>query len=368
MTVYDYIDNYGMYSFEEKDLNEVDSMIFAFLSYAEYTGIFDENKKLTINEISRMHLGIHTGKDKNIMAIKEANNLLRYIKDVKRYKDCKISNYEYIGNNEVQFGALTIEYKPNYLYISFEGTDQLFSGWKENFLLGYEFPTISHKLAIKYLNKHFTFTTKKLIVGGHSKGGNLALVASMYANFLVRSKITYIYSGDGPGVLDKEFNSTRYEKIRNKYTHLIPDYSLVGLFLRTSNNEVVKCKYKNIISHNAMYWEVEDDHFLKTNLSPMSTEIQNELRDWFYRYNEEDKKEFINNLTQVLDDAGVTSILEIKEKNSKIFNIIYETKDIKGNSKTILVDFINVMIKAITNTKKEEFKEFISNIFNFNKE
>ena len=76
-------------------------------------------------------------------------------------------------------------------------------------------------MAIKYLNKHFTFTTKKLIVGGHSKGGNLALVASMYANFIVRNKIKYIYSGDGPGVLDKEFNSKKYQKIINKYTHLI---------------------------------------------------------------------------------------------------------------------------------------------------
>ena len=368
MTVYEYIDNYGIYSFEEKEINEVDSMIFAMLSYADYTGIFDEYNKLTIKEISRMYLGMHSEKDKNIIAVKEANSLLRYIKDVKRYKDCIISNYEYIGNSEVQFGAMSIEYKPNNIYVSFEGTDQLFSGWKENFVLSYCFPTISHKLAIKYLNKYFTFTTKKLIVGGHSKGGNLALVASMYANFLVRSKITHIYSGDGPGVLDKEFNSNRYEKIRNKYTHLMPDYSLIGLFLRTSNNEIVKCKYKNVLSHNAMFWEVEDDHFIKTDLSPISTEIQNELRDWFYRYNDEDKKEFISNLMQVLDDAGVTSILEIKEKNSKILNIIYETKDIKGNSKTILVDFINVMIKAIANTKKEEFKSFISNIFKFNKE
>ena len=192
MTVYDYIDKYGIYSFDEKELNEVDSMIFAMLSYADYTEIFDTYKKLTIKEISRMHLGIHTGKDKNIIAVKEANKLLRYIKDVKRYKDCIISNYEYIGNNEVQFGAMTIEYKTNNVYVSFEGTDQLFSGWKENFLLSYEFPTISHRMAIKYLNKHFTFNTKKLIVGGHSKGGNLALVASMYSNIFVRSKIKYI--------------------------------------------------------------------------------------------------------------------------------------------------------------------------------
>ena len=218
------------------------------------------------------------------------------------------------------------------------------------------------------MNKHFTFTTKKLIIGGHSKGGNLALISSMYANIFVRSKIKYIYSGDGPGVLDKEYNSKRYEKIKNKFTHIIPDYSLVGLFLRTSNNKVVKAKYKNVISHNAMTWEVEDDHFKKTDLSKMSTEIEKELSEWFYKYNEEDKKEFINNLVKVLDDAEVSSILELKEKSTKVFSIIRETKTITSNSKKMLIDFITVIIKSITNTKKEELKDFISNIFSFNKE
>lgn len=363
MTVYDYIDNYGIYDFNEKEFTEVDSMIFAFLSYADYSNIFDNKKKLTISEIGRMHLGLHKEKDKNIMAVREANKLLRYIKDVKRYKDCLISNYEYLGNKDVQFGAMTIEYKKNCIYVSFEGTDQLFSGWKENFLLSYEFPTLSHKMAIKYLNRHFTFSSKKLIIGGHSKGGNLALVAAMYANMFVRRKITYIYSGDGPGVLDRQYNSKRYEEIRGKFSHIIPDYSFVGLLLNTSNNKVVKCKYKNVISHNAMYWEVEDDHFLETDLSPMSKDIERQVKDWFYRYNDEDKKEFVSNLMKVLDEAQVESILDLGIKKTKVLEIIYDTKDISDNSRVILTDFINVLVKSVANTKTEEFKNFVSNIF-----
>ena len=368
MTVYDYIDNYGIYSFEEKEFNEVDAIIFAMLSYADYTGIFDEKNKLTINEIGRIHFGIHTEKDKNIVAVREANKLIKYLKDVKRYKNCIISDYVYIGNKEIQFGAMIIEYMKNHLYVSFEGTDELMSSWKDDFVFGYKFPTESHKLAIKYLNKHLTFTHKKVLVGGHSKGGNLALVGAMYSNFIVRNKIDFIYSCDGPGVLDKQFYSNRYEKIRNKYIHIIPNYSFVGLFLRTSNNKVVKCKYKSILSHDALFWEVEDDHFIETELSPLSTGIQNELRDWFYRYNDEDKKQFINNLMSVFERAGVNSLLDIKENASKLLNIIYETKEIKGKDKTILLDFINVLIKSATNTKKEEFKEFMNNIFKFNKE
>ena len=36
MNIYDYIDQYGMYSFLEKEINEVDYVIFSFLSYANF--------------------------------------------------------------------------------------------------------------------------------------------------------------------------------------------------------------------------------------------------------------------------------------------------------------------------------------------
>ncbi|MBR4741407.1 MAG: DUF2974 domain-containing protein, partial [Desulfovibrio sp.] len=84
---------------------------------------------------------------------------------------------EYIGNDKIQFGAISVEYMTNKVFIAYEGTDSLFRGWIENFLLSYRFPTASHKMAIQYLNKHYTFSRKRLILGGHSKGGNLALVA-----------------------------------------------------------------------------------------------------------------------------------------------------------------------------------------------
>ena len=57
MNVYNYIDDYGIYSFKEKKFNEVDAIIFSFLSYANFDEIMKEDKKCTIQEIGRMHLG-----------------------------------------------------------------------------------------------------------------------------------------------------------------------------------------------------------------------------------------------------------------------------------------------------------------------
>lgn len=363
MDIYKYIDEYGQYTFEEKEINEVDKVIFSFLSYANLEKVFEDDEVLTIAEAGRQYLKLHPGKDINIIAVKEGNKLLKYIRNVKRYKDCLLYNYEYIGNNKVQFGVVSIEYQPFKVFVSFEGTDSLFSGWKEDFILGYQFPTLSHKMAIKYINKHFRFTNKSLILGGHSKGGNLALVAGMYARVSIKRRITEIINADGPGLLDKEFVSPRYQSIRKKYKHIMPNYSLVGLFLNHSNDYVVNSTNKGILAHNIVYWEIEEDHFVKAKLSTFSKELDVAIRRWFSKYNLEDKESFINNLDYVFKEAGITSIMDIKTKKRSIINLITSSKDMSNHSKKLLTEFVVLIIKCFSEVKKDEVKDLLTNMF-----
>ena len=359
MNMYDYVDEYGIYDFDELEFNEVDSAIFSFLSYANLSEIIDNNN-ITINLAGRIHFGIYKGSDRNIIAVKEANKLLRYIKDTKRYRNCILSNYVYVGNRDVQFGALSIEYKKNCVFVSFEGTNELFSGWKENFILGYEFPTKSHKMAIEYLNKFYTYNLKKLIVGGHSKGGNLALVASMYANFIVRSKIMKIYNLDGPGLLDREFNSKQFKRILPKYIHIMPECSIIGLLFNHTNDYIVKTSIDDVLAHNIYYWQIEKNAFIKSELTPLSKELDKEIKKWFDTFKKEDKIDFINNFQIILDRAGIDSLLDLKTEFKNVVNLVYESKDINDNNKKILIDLFKLIIKCISNVKKEELKRFIN--------
>ena len=100
-------------------------------------------------------------------------------------------------------------------------------GWEEDFKLSYEFPVPAQTDAIKYLNKNISLFDKKVIVCGHSKGGNLSLVGSMYTNFLKRTKIKEIYSFDGPGLRKKEFLSKRFKQTEKKYKHFICNQSMI---------------------------------------------------------------------------------------------------------------------------------------------
>ena len=56
-----------------------------------------------------------------------------------------------------------IELNKNQVYVSFEGTDHLIGGWKEDFMMSYMFPIPSQKMAISYVNRKFTFVRKQII-------------------------------------------------------------------------------------------------------------------------------------------------------------------------------------------------------------
>ena len=363
MTIYDYINKYGKYTFEEKEFNEVDCVIFSFLGYADMENILNKASRKTIHEIGEELLKLHRNKDKNIIATREAIKLFIAMKDVDRYKDCLVYNYDYVGNFDLQFGVFSIEYQKNKVYVVFEGTDQLFSGWIEDFMLSCEFPTISHRKAINYLNKYYTFSNKELIVGGHSKGGNLALVAGMYANFIVRNKIKLICNADGPGLLDKQFYSARYNDIGDKYIHIMPESSYIGLFLNHSHDRIVKASNKGVLSHAANFWVVEEDHFVDSVLNPMSQKLDIRLSDWLNKYNNETKFNFVSNLDMLLRRANVSSALELVSKNTKLFRLLREANDIDEETKKQINELLSIVIDCFKDTKKEEFKDFISNVF-----
>lgn len=362
MDIYSYVDKYGKYTFEEEEFNEVDAILFSFLGYSNLEEVLNKKDKKTIQETMNEHIKKYPGRDKNILPVRESNRLFKYIKDTNRYKDCIISNYEYIGNDKIQFGAMTIEYLPNQVYVVLEGTDAYFSGWIENFILSYKFPTLSHKLTADYLNRHFTFSNDEVIVGGHSKGGNLALVGALKCNAIVRRKIKKVYNVDGPGLLDKEFNSRRYEKLKEKYIHYMPETSFVGLFLNHSNDYIVKTTSKSIISHLVYYWIIDDKMFPETHLNSFSSELDIKLKEWFNKYNKEDKEAFINNLNIILQKAEVESILDLTNNMSNIHRLISESKDMDKQSKAVLKDFIGLLLRCFKNSKKEDIKDLISKI------
>ena len=68
----------------------------------------------------------------------------------------------------------------------------------------------------------------------------------------------------------------------------------------------------------------------------------------------------------VWGECDIHSIDEVKKNQKKILDFIYESKDMNATTKKVLSDFIFMVIKCIANTKKEEWKTSLSNMFKVN--
>lgn len=364
MNIFSYIDKYGDYSFIEKEFNDIDNLIFSSLVYIDFDKYVSNNMfgKRSIYNVGKDFFNDYDIKTKTISSTKVGIDVLKKIMNKKRYRDLLLYNYSYIGDKNQQFSAVTIEINKWLVYVSFEGTDELVVGWKEDFMMSYKFPILSQKMAIGYINKYFTFSNKKIILGGHSKGGNLAMAAGMYANMFVRNKIVKIYNNDGPGFREEQFNSNNYNNIKNKLVKIIPNYSIVGLILKHDNNyTVVKSSKKGLYAHNMANWVIDGDKFVTEELSKNSKLIDQTVINWLKKYDDNERYVFVNELFLIFDKANVINLIDIIKNKKLIFSLIRSSKGLDTKTRNMLMDFIYLFLNIFKEAKIGEIENFIHN-------
>lgn len=358
MTLFEYVEKYGDKSFEEMEFNEVDNVILSLVSYIDFTDIVPKNKNvITLEEAANKFFRKYRERElrNNIFSIRSAIRLFREIHKYKRYNSLKLHNYERIINEYEQFGAVCIDISDDLMYVSFEGTNEAVIGWKEDFELAYKFPTPSQDDAIIYLEKVVAFKNKRIIVGGHSKGGNLALISSLYSNFWVKNKIEKIYSNDGPGYLKEQLESSTFSKIKDRYVHIVPHNSVVGILLYNTNYKVISSNGLGILGHDALSWQVDDVTFIDDVLNKRSEDFRDSLITWLEKYNEEERKRFIDELFMTLEDNNINSLIDVKkEKLSSIYKIIKSSSKMSPDSKKMLSALIALIFSDYSDIIKEK--------------
>ena len=170
--IIDYIKWRGDLSFDQAPINEIDNIILTRFSYLPFKYI-ELNNMETIESISNKM------KDFDIERFlwDDDKEFIKLLGQVDRYKNLKTTNYIEIFDKaaEKQFAAITILLPNKTSYISFRGTDSSLVGWKEDLNMSFMENVPSQKEAVNYLNNIARKNKDKLIIGGHSKGGNLAV-------------------------------------------------------------------------------------------------------------------------------------------------------------------------------------------------
>lgn len=346
--ILNYVEEYGDIDFKNKKFNDIDNLVFSSLTYLDFTNTNINNGKYTLEIIGKEYLEKNSYQEIRKLGIaqKDAYLLLKFIITKKRYKDLIISDYVYKTDTDIQFSAITYHISKFLKCIYFEGTDELVSGWKEDGQLACLFPIPSHVEAINYVNKHIKLLGPNVIIGGHSKGGNLALVAAMYLEKSKYLKVKKVYNNDGPGLRKKEFESKEYQKVKKKYIHLVPHASIVGVLLRNDSYYVIKSSRNNIFAHAISTWQVENDTLVPSQLSAKSKRVEKSIISWLDMHSDEERCKIIEAIFKVLEDANITNInTAVNAQN--IIKIIHSIKNIDDQTKDLLKDLLLYNYKNI---------------------
>lgn len=341
-TIKDYIKYYKNISFNECSFNINDVLLFTEISYIDFSDIVSNvSDRISLEKAFTMYL-----KSKNVYLssfMKENIDNIKNIYTSIRYKDIYLSNYREEVNDNMQFGAITIHFD-NKVFISYRGTNGTVAGWKEDFTLGYEYPVLSQKASLKYLNEVITPLDKEIYVGGHSKGGNLAMYASMYVSDDIFKRIKNIYNLDGPG-FRKEYLKD-FRKITTKLKIYIPEDSIIGLLLYSnSNKEIVKSNSSGIFEHDINNWICFGSFLVEGKLSKISIRIDNRIKSWYKNYSLEEIKEMILAFFNVLEINNIKNFRELKKlKLNQILGIINEINGIDDDTKKLYSETIRDLI------------------------
>lgn len=182
--ILDYLDWRGDLTFEQSPFNEVDNLILACFSYLDLDEMAEvkNGNTLSVEELFAAFSRREMKKDLKAESAFLQNTpvLLEKMACAERFRKCTVGGFvnEILFSQAQQFAAVTIGLDDGTTYISFRGTDDTIVGWKEDFNLS-NGVVPSHRKALEYLETHGTYIQSMLRIGGHSKGGNLAMYTAM---------------------------------------------------------------------------------------------------------------------------------------------------------------------------------------------
>ncbi len=315
-TILDYLREYGDYSLEEKPFDDVDSLVISQLSYLKFDGIVPGPEE-TCGPVSLARIAAHSDYDRlygDERYRKDNTALFTGILNSRRFGDMRLWNYVNLiePEKESQFSALVCGLSGGISYVVFRGTDENIVGWKEDLNLAFSEPVPGQLHSVPYLEQAAETIDGRFFVGGHSKGGNLAVYAAMHCDVSVRERIERIYDHDGPGFRPEVRERSAFQEIEGRIHKTVPRSSLVGMLLYTEGNyRVVESKTLGLAQHNPYTWLVKDGDFrVVDEIRPGRKFIDQTLNEWILSLDQEQMHIFVDTLYGVVQASETDNLID----------------------------------------------------------
>ena len=366
--IIDYVREHGDISFLQEPLNEVDSLVLCQMVYMNFgrfvPGLEERNQLISIQDIYH-----HPDRDHLLddYWYKQYNKeLFEAAAASRRFGTLKMNYYVNVINvdDETQFSAITYILENKETYIAYRGTDATIIGWKEDLNLAFSKPLSSQHLSVAYMDKVSSWIAGPFYAGGHSKGGNLAIYASMYCNPRIQNKITRIYSMDGPGFRPETLQQGHYDVIRDRVTKILPHSSMVGmLFEKKADFEIVESSVTGLMQHYPLTWVVQGDRFVKVSkLYEPAHFLDDTINEWIYSLDEEHIRIFVDTLFEVLYASESDNLIDFTADWMKSMQKVFSAlSDLDEQTKEAVKSVIKAFFEMGRYHMKEEMTGLLKN-------
>ena len=222
-------------------------------------------------------------------------------------------------------------------------------------------PKISGKTG-DYLNHMVKEDWKKIRVGGHSKGGNLSVYASVKCDRNIQKRIVKVYSNDGPGFSEEMIQSKEYQRMLPKIKTILPESSIVGMLLEHQEKfEVVKSSQSGIQQHDAMSWEVLGSHFVYVEeVAPQSILLDETMKKWIFQLTKEQREEIVDTVFSMLDDAKIYTVDDFyNSKWKKVQELMKAKSRLSPETQELFSQALRMLWKTGNQTVKKSVKQAV---------
>ena len=354
----DYLNWRGDLTLAQAPFNEVDNLILAELSFVNFGGIVPPpggGKGVPLKQAAEAFFAKFATEEPIEMGVLVPDaipDMLQRMACSHRFGDMMLNCFEDRLDIEAgeQFAALTVDTGDGALYLSFRGTDDTLAGWKEDFEMACMPEVPAQKKALEYsLAVAKQFPRKKLRLGGHSKGGNLAVYAGVFCPEKLQNRMIDIWSNDGPGFHMDLLELPEYRRVADRVRSIVPKSSVVGMLLEHSEEyTVVDSDQLGFMQHDGFSWQVMGNHFITLRqVSPKAHLSDQELRSWVQRLSVEQREKFVTALFDVLTASGAVTLTDLKAESYKAVGpMIKAMTHLDKETREGLMNFAGILFKS----------------------
>lgn len=303
--------------FAARPFSRVDSLVLSQLSYVHFDGLVPapQDNAPPVKLANLLRAEHFAAMFVDILAPEHNKQLLFMLAASPRWRDITISDYvnRHDAQKIEQFAAMTFHLPNNEHYVAYRGTDTTLLGWKEDFNMAYVSPVPSQTEAAEYLRGIAQKYTGNLMTGGHSKGGNLAVYAALCAASETQSRITKIFSHDGPGFQSEILCGQNFAAIEKRIEKTLPQSSVVGMLLQSHEAYTIvkSTKLGGIFQHDPFSWVIRGGDFVcAPNLTGAAAFRNTTLDVWLQTLPTEKREVLVNAVFTVMDASGAKTFAD----------------------------------------------------------